>query len=57
MVSWFVPQNQADYGLSVVPQNRRKGDGVGHALRSSGFLHVEASRDRVFQFGSKLAEA
>jgi hypothetical protein len=30
---------------------------VGHALRSSGFLRVEASRTRVFQFVSKLTEA
>jgi hypothetical protein len=26
---------------------------VGHALRSSGLLHVEASRARVFQSGLK----
>jgi hypothetical protein len=30
---------------------------VGHASRSSGFLRVEASRTRVFQFVLKLAEA
>jgi hypothetical protein len=30
---------------------------VRHASRSSGFLRVEASRTRVFQFVSKLAEA
>jgi hypothetical protein len=29
---------------------------MGHALRSSGFLHREASRAKVFQFPSKLAE-
>jgi hypothetical protein len=28
MVSWFVPQNQADFGLSVAPQNQREGDDV-----------------------------
>jgi hypothetical protein len=31
-------------------------DGVGHASRSSGLLRVEASRTRVSQFASKLAE-
>jgi hypothetical protein len=46
-VSSFVPQNQACFGLSVVPQNRWEGDDVGHALRSSGLLHVEASRARI----------
>jgi hypothetical protein len=46
-----VPQNQVGYGLSVVPQNRWEGDGVGHALRSSGLLHVDASRARVYQSG------
>jgi hypothetical protein len=29
---------------------------VGHTLRSSGLLHHEASRARVSQFASKLAE-
>jgi hypothetical protein len=28
-------------------------DGMGHASRSSGFLHVKASLDRVFQSGLK----
>jgi hypothetical protein len=46
-----VPQNQVGYGLSVVPQNRWEGDGVGHVLRSSGLLHVDASRARVYQSG------
>jgi hypothetical protein len=37
MVSWFGPQNQACYSLSVVPQNQQEDkDGAGHALRSSG---------------------
>jgi hypothetical protein len=41
-VSWFVPQNQVGYDLSVAPQNRREDkDGAGHALRSSGLLRVE----------------
>jgi hypothetical protein len=53
MVSWFGPQNQAGFGLSVVPQNRRREVGVGHASRSSGLLHVEASLARVSQSGLK----
>jgi hypothetical protein len=53
MIFWFGPQNQIGYGLSVVPKNRRKGDGVGHASRFSGLLHMEASRGRVFQSGLK----
>jgi hypothetical protein len=49
MVSWFVPQNQVGYGLSVVPQNWREDeDGAGHASRSSVLLRLEASRARVF---------
>jgi hypothetical protein len=50
-----VPQNQAGFGLSVAPQNRWEGDGVGRALRSSSLLHVEASRARVFQSSLKTA--
>jgi hypothetical protein len=47
-VSWFGPQNQVGYGLSVAPQNRREDkDGVGHASRFSGLLHLEASLARV----------
>jgi hypothetical protein len=58
MVSWFVPQNLAGYGLSVAPQNQREDeDGAGHTSRSSSLLRMEASRARVFQFASKLAEA
>jgi hypothetical protein len=53
MVSWFEHQNQADFGLSVAPQNQRREVGVGHASRSSGFLHVETSLARVFQSGLK----
>jgi hypothetical protein len=53
-VFWFVPQNQVGFGLSVTPQNRRREDGVGHALRSDGLLHLEASRTRVFQSGLKI---
>jgi hypothetical protein len=48
-VSWFGPQNQAGFGLSVVPQNRWSEVGTGHASRSTGLLHVEASLARVFQ--------
>jgi hypothetical protein len=48
-VSWFEPQNQAGFGLLVVPQNRRREVGVGHASRSSGLLGVEASLARVSQ--------
>jgi hypothetical protein len=55
-VSWFVPQNQAGDGLSVATQNRREEDGVGHVSRSGCLLHREASRARIFQFASKLAE-
>jgi hypothetical protein len=47
MVSWFGPQNQAGFSLSVAPQNRRREVGMGHASRSSGLLHVEASLARV----------
>jgi hypothetical protein len=52
-VSWFRAQNQAGFGLSVVPQNRRREVGVGHALRSSCLLRVEASLARVSQSGLK----
>jgi hypothetical protein len=48
-VSWFGPQNQVGYNLLVAPQNRQEGDDVGHALRSSDLLHVEASQARVSQ--------
>jgi hypothetical protein len=52
-VSWFGPQNQVGFGLSVAPQNQWREVDAGHALRSSGFLHVEASLARVFQSGLK----
>jgi hypothetical protein len=52
-VSWFGPQNQAGFSLSVAPQNRRRKIGAGHALRSSSLLGVEASLDRVSQSGLK----
>jgi hypothetical protein len=45
-----VPQNQAGYGLSVVPQNRWDNeDDAGHESRSSGLVHVEVSRAKVSQ--------
>jgi hypothetical protein len=48
-ISLFGLQNQIGYGLSVVPQNRRKRNGVRHASRSSGLLRLEASRARISQ--------
>jgi hypothetical protein len=48
-VSYFGPQNQADFGLSVAPQNRRREVGAGHASRSSSLLDMEASLAKVFQ--------
>jgi hypothetical protein len=52
-VSWFVPQNHADFGLSVAPQNRRREVGAEHASRSSSLLGVEASLARISQSGLK----
>jgi hypothetical protein len=51
MVSWFGPQNQAGFGLSVAPQNRRREVSTGHTSRFSGLLGVEASLARVSQSG------
>jgi hypothetical protein len=53
MVSWFGPQNQVGYGLSVAPQNRWREVDAGHASRSSGLLHVEGSLAKVSQSGLK----
>jgi hypothetical protein len=53
MVSWFWPQNQADFGLSVAPQNRQREVGVGHMSRFSSLLGMEASLAGVFQSGLK----
>jgi hypothetical protein len=39
----------------VAPQNRWREDGVGHASRSGGLLHLEASRARVFQSSLKTS--
>jgi hypothetical protein len=52
-IYWFSPQNQAGFSLSVAPQNQWRDDGVGHALRSDGLLHLELSSARVFQSGLK----
>jgi hypothetical protein len=53
-VSWFGPQNQMGYALSVAPQNRREDeDSTRHASRTSDLLHVEASRARVSQSSLK----
>jgi hypothetical protein len=49
MISWFRPQNQAGFSLSVAPQNRRREDDMGHALRSSNLLRLKASRAKVSQ--------
>jgi hypothetical protein len=48
-ISWFGPQKQAGFGLSVAPQNCQREVGAGHALGSSGLLYLEESRVRVFQ--------
>jgi hypothetical protein len=54
MFSWFGPQNETRYGLSVVPQNRwEDDDDTGHTSRSSTLLHVKSSRARVSQSGIK----
>jgi hypothetical protein len=53
MVSWFGPQNQVSFDLSVAPQNRRREVGAGHVSRSSSVLSVEASLARVSQSGLK----
>jgi hypothetical protein len=53
MISWFGPQNHADFSLSVVPQNRRREVGMGHRSRSSGLLLVEESLAKVFQSSMK----
>jgi hypothetical protein len=57
MVFWFEPQNQAGYSLSVPPQNRWEGDGVGHASRCSGLLRMKASRTMISQSGLKTGGA
>jgi hypothetical protein len=45
------------YGLSVLPQNQRKDEvDAGHASRSSGLLHLEASRARVSESSIKTSK-
>jgi hypothetical protein len=53
MVSWFGPQNQVGFALSVAPQNLRRQVSVGHTSRSNSLLGVEASLTRVSQSGLK----
>jgi hypothetical protein len=48
-VSWFVPQNQADFSLLVASQNRWREYGVGHASRSDSLPRLEASCARISQ--------
>jgi hypothetical protein len=55
-MSWFGPQNQADFGLSVASQNRWRKVNAGHTLRSSSLLHVEVSLARVSHSGLKTGE-
>jgi hypothetical protein len=44
------------YNLSVALQNQREDeDSVGHTLRSSGLLRLEASQDMVSQFSLKTS--
>jgi hypothetical protein len=50
-VSWFGPQNQVGFGLSIAPQNQWREVGVGHVSRSNSLLSVEASLARVSQSG------
>jgi hypothetical protein len=53
-ISWFGPENQVGYVLSVVPQNRREDeDGAGHASRSRGLLRLEMSLAWVSQSSLK----
>jgi hypothetical protein len=57
MVSWFRPQNQVGFGLSVTPQNQHESDSVGHASRSSGLLRMKASRVRISESGLKTGRS
>jgi hypothetical protein len=50
-ISWFGPQNQADFDLLVAQQNQRREVDVGHVSRSSDLLRMEAS------LSSKLVDA
>jgi hypothetical protein len=55
MISWFGPQNQARFGLSVAPQNQRREVGARHALRSSSLPGMEASLARASRSGLKTS--
>jgi hypothetical protein len=55
-VSWFGPQNQVGFGLSVAPQNRRREVSTGHVSRSNSLLGIEASLARVSQSDLKTDE-
>jgi hypothetical protein len=57
MVSWFGPQNHVGYGLSVAPQNRCEGDGVGHVLRSSACFAWKQFGLGFPSLASRLVEA
>jgi hypothetical protein len=52
-ISWFGPQKQVRFNLSIAPQNRSREVGSGHESRSSGLLGVEASPARVSLSGLK----
>jgi hypothetical protein len=54
-VSWFVPQNQAGFSLSIAPQNRWREVDARHASRSNDLLHVKESLARVSQSDLKIA--
>jgi hypothetical protein len=55
-VSWFGPENQVGYGLSVAPQNRQEDeDGMGHTSRYSSLLRLEASWVRIFYSSLKTS--
>jgi hypothetical protein len=41
--------------VSCASKSTEDDDGVGHASRSSGLLHVEANQARVFQSGLKTS--
>jgi hypothetical protein len=53
VISWFGPQNQVTFGLSVALQNRWREVGVGLVSRFSSLLGMKASLARVFQSGLK----
>jgi hypothetical protein len=64
-VNWASKSPQQFLGLGlktkwamVVPQNQQEDeDDVGHASRSNGLLHLEASQARVPNLASRLLEA